>query len=237
MGVRLVREVAFKIQMSRRLSKRTLWSIFAKIEELQTYRDPETGKMEGYHGIPTNYGSICFHPLFDVENLEAYYPFFTSEEELGEIEKKKADPTFNLFNYLVDDGFIYDGGPLPDILGFIQGYNVQVSLSMIGFAQEYAGDLDEDVKKAEWQLERLRLLKRLADNPDDLGFIDFEYTWEFMEFDDNDETEEYGYSLALTLDLNSEMTVEDVEKEIDQKIAFLKPYIKRMSRTDELFPR
>lgn len=136
-----MRDAAFKIQMSRRLSNRKLWTIFAKIEELQTYRDPETGKMEGYQGIPTNYGCVCFHPLFDEENLEAYYPAFASEKEIGEIEKKKADPEFNLFHYLVNKGFVYDGGRLPDLPGFVQGYYVQVSLSMIGFAQEYAGDL------------------------------------------------------------------------------------------------
>ncbi len=60
----MVRGTKYKIKMSWKLLKKRLREIFKEIDEIQTYVDPETGKITGYQGMPTNYGSVCFHPFF-----------------------------------------------------------------------------------------------------------------------------------------------------------------------------
>jgi hypothetical protein len=230
----------FKITMNRRLFTKKLRELFPQFDELQTYRDPETNKLQGYQGIPTNYGSVCFHALFDEEHLESYYPPYLTEDEQQEIDEiQKANPVdshVKVLNYLKLKGLIHNGGPIPiNHPEFITRYYVQVSLSMIDLSIHCSGNIEEDIKHVEWQLARLTLLQALRDTYHERGFIDYEVTWEFMEFDDANTTEADGYSLSLTLDVPSDMTLKDTEIKIDTAIGFVKAYINQLPRSDELF--
>lgn len=232
----------YKIKMSRKLLKKQLREIFKEIDEIQTYVDPETGKITGYQGIPTNYGSVCFHPFFNEEKLSRYCKDYITEEEQEEVEEKmKTDELFDIVHYLTGKGLLFGEGEVkfpivcdhPDV---ISGVHVQISLSMLGFWIEYTSNLDETLKKVEQQLEKLKCLKDLKNRYRKLGFLDFELSWEFMEFAD-EEFEEYGYSVVLILEFDGEETLEDVEKKIDDKITPLKKYLEELARYDEVFLR
>jgi hypothetical protein len=234
-----MKNIPFKIHMNRRLFSKKLNTLFPQFDALQTYRDPETGNLQGYQGIPTNYGAVCFHAIFDEDNLESYYlPYLTDKEHQELDEKKATDRHFPVFQYLVMKELIYDGGPIPiNHPEFIILYYVQVSLTIIDLSLQCSGNIEEDIKQVERRLTQLKMIQALSKTHDDHGFIDYERSWQLIEFDDEDETEAYGYSLGLTLELPSEMTLKDAEKEIDTKIEFLKEYINRMPRSDELFLR
>ena len=188
---------------------------------------PEIGSI---NPIITSYGCAGFHfCYYDYDKILQYCDEYISSEKKREIEEllMSGEPYFledeidrETFRKIVRDH--------PDV---IAGGLVQIVFSIADFKVDYEADLEEAIKKLEWNLQRLKELKKFLENK---LIEDYEISYEVLELGENDyDLEEVeGLTVYITLYFEAEKTIADLEEEIDKLITPMKKYFEGKPRYD-----
>lgn len=230
-GIDIPKTRRFRFKLPRKLYQKKLYKIEKETMELQ----PLTKDMEGKiwrDPVLTNYGCACFHFILDEEKLLEHYRSYVSEDLKEKIEGK-LEEVFSIENALYltleEDGYkeLLDriSRDHPDVIS--HGL-IQIVLTTIPLKIEYDSYPVENTLKS---LNRnLELMTKIAELHEEL---DVELDYGNVDFEDEIEVQE-RLTIHINIDFDSNETLEEVEKRIDDIISPLKNYLARKARTDLL---
>lgn len=220
------RFASFRFKLPEKLRGKMLFEVLNEIEKMQ-----ECSEKGSINPITTNYGCAGFHfCYYDNSKILQYCGDYVSAHEKNRLKELLEKDSYALLGMEI-------GGDIlakivkehPDIVAS----SLIVVLSMAGLDVKYEGfKLEEAIKLLRWNLQRLETLK---DTVEKGRFVDYEFDYGYMEFDehtDYDTDEEAGLTIYVDFDFETNETLEALEKEIDKSIEPLKRYLTRASRTD-----